>query len=879
MSNTEFYDGIQTAEKQARRSHRLLISLIIVLSMAVAAGAFYVFRQIEHQMSLHAAAVSDNRTWVIAQLEVDLAKFSLAMSEAVLSGDPADHLETVREQFDILYSRVLLLRSSNSLRQTGLETRAEWLLLSGGDGLLEQYIPVIDGPDEGLAAALPEMITRFADIRPGLRTGVVEAVFSIMGNGDLLRANLRDTLRMFAAATLWLLSGMAVLTLGLFLQSRSRTKHARALEFALQNLRTTINSALDAVLIVNGQGRVIGSNRATVSMFGGKLETARPRLSEILREGDDGSPSVSLTTLRPGMRFRIQGVRLNGTSFPVEASVGTGRTVSGRAITVIFVRDISEQIAHEERFAQARNAAMEADEAKARFLAVMSHEMRTPLTGLLSALDLLVRTTDLDDTQVWLSDIIRTCGTTALEQVNNVLHLSRMGSADAGQYPVSTFSLTQTLRDLVRQFQPDAARNETSVEFVGAENDVLGVSLPLQLLNRAVANLLSNAVKFTEKGQIRLELSHWPAEREGWVAIQIAVQDTGIGIAEKDLERIFENFETLDASYSRVREGSGLGLGIAKLAVGELGGHIETQSELGKGSRFTLFFEAPLAEVEVAEPAPRALPAVPLAELSVLLAEDNAINRTLITRQLEGLGAIVTTAEDGQHAFDKAAEKCFDLILMDVSMPRLDGLSATRLIRQKGACRNVPIIAITAQAAPERQAEYLAAGMTDVLMKPVRIDRLVEVMCQHARRPDKVLRDGHCKDAGIKTDMPLADDSMVESLLEDLGVDFVAKTVETFRLETDKALVLTRAALAERDMEQVRKLAHSSAGAAGALGLMALNRVLLDQENLAIAQDERKATMIQAYVEELYAQSMRHLGEIISKAKASALIPEEASIG
>lgn len=866
MAASDFYDGIQTAEKQARRNHRLLIVIIVILSMAIAAGAFYVFRQIEDQMSRHAAAVSDNRTWVIAQLEVDLTKFSLSLSEAILSGDPASQVEAIREQFDILYSRVLLLENSNSLRETGMETRAEWLLLSGDDGLLEQSIPIIDGPDDALVAALPRLVADFAAVRPGLRIGVVEAVFSIMGGGDVLRANLRDTLRMFAAATLWLLSGMAVLTLGLFLQSRSRTSHARALEFALQNLRTTINSALDAVLIVNAEGRVLGSNRSTVSMFGGKLETTRPRLEEILRESEDTGIPVSLSTLLPGMRVRMQGIRVDGTTFPAEASVGTGRTVSGRAITVIFVRDISEQLAHEESLAQARNAAMEADEVKARFLAVMSHEMRTPLTGLLSSLDLLVRTTDLDDTQVWLSDIIRTCGATALEQVNNVLHLSRMGDAEAGQYPVSNFSLAKTLRDLVRQFQPDAARNETSLEIIGADSEALGVALPLQLLHRSVGNLLSNAVKFTEKGHIYLELTHAPASREGWVAVRISIQDTGIGIAEKDLKRIFENFETLDASYARVREGSGLGLGIAKLAVEEMGGRIETQSELGKGSCFTILLEAPLAEVDMTEIEPEALPIAPLTELSVLLAEDNAINRTLITRQLEGLGAVVTTAVDGQDALEKARLQCFDLILMDVSMPRLDGLSATRLIRDESACRDVPIIAITAQAAPDRQAQYRAAGMSDVLMKPARIDRLVEVMLKYARRAPEMLC-VESQDAGTEQGAsPLADGALIASLLEDLGVEFVAKTVSTFRTETDRALDMTRAALAQRDMEQVRKLAHSSAGAAGALGLVALNRALLDQENAATVNDERKATLLHAYVEELYGLSMMHLGQVLNTA-------------
>lgn len=866
MPSPEFYVGIHTAEKQARRNHRLMVVVIAFLALAVGFIGYYIFRQIEFQMEENATAASDNRTWVIAQLEVDLSNFSLVLSEAVRSGKPEDRASTVREQFDILYSRINLLRQADVLEGTGMVELEEWIYLSSEDGLMNRLVPIIDGPDDALIAKLPMMLQEFTKIRPNIRFAVVDAVLSIVQRGDKLRKKIRDTLRMFAAATLWLLTGMVVLMVGLFLQSRSRTVHAQALEIALQNLRTTINAALDAVLILNSEGRIVGANRATVSMFGGKLETLRPLLEDILREsGEDGAP-IGQSALIPGTWVRAQGVRLDGSVFPAQASVGTGQTVTGRPITVVFIHDITEQIAHEENLAQARNAAMEADEAKARFLAVMSHEMRTPLTGLLSALDLLTRTTKLDDTQAWLSDIIRTCGTTALEQVNNVLHLSRMNDGEVSHYPVTNFSLAQAINDITRPFQPDAARRETSIEISGVtDDDVVGVSLPLQLLHRALGNLLSNAVKFTERGHIKVSLTHTPAEREGWVALRISVQDTGIGIAEADLERIFRNFETLDSSYVRVREGSGLGLGIAKLAVETMGGHIETESELGKGSRFTLVLEAPMAEVEVATSRQKALPASPLDKISVLLAEDNMINRTLMAQQISGLGAEVTTAVDGQDAVEKAMERQFDLILMDVSMPRLDGLSATRLIRAEGPCCDTPIIAITAQAAPERREQYFVAGMTDILTKPARIDVLVDVMLKHAPNVTTV---SYSSDHASTEDedFPVMDEPHFVTLVEDLGSDFVSKTVGTFRSETERAINWTRDAVADRDFVRVRELAHSSAGAAAVLGLSALNHALLNQENAAIREDEKSIRLLQAKIEKLYEESVHCLDQALTAA-------------
>lgn len=865
MPSPEFYVGIHTAERQARRNHRLMVVVIAFLALAVGFIGYYIFRQIEYQMEENATAASDNRTWVLAQLEVDLSNFALVLSETVRSNNPEERVTAVREQFDILYSRVNLLRQADVLEGTGMLELKEWIYLSSKDGLMNSLVPIIDGPDDSLIAKLPMMLREFSDIRPNIRFAVVDAVLSIVQRGDKLRKKIRDTLRMFAAATLWLLTGMVVLMVGLFMQSRSRTVHAQALEIALQNLRTTINAALDAVLIMNSEGRIVGANRATVSMFGGKLENLRPLLEDILREsGENGAP-IRQSALIPGTWVRVQGVRLDGSVFPAQASVGTGQTVTGRPITVVFIHDITEQIAHEENLAQARNAAMEADEAKARFLAVMSHEMRTPLTGLLSALDLLTRTTKLDDTQVWLSDIIRTCGGTALEQVNNVLHLSRMNDGEVSHYPVTNFSLTRAIKDITRPFQPDAARRETLIEISGVNDDVVGVALPLQLLHRALGNLLSNAVKFTERGHINVALSHAPAAREGWVALRISVQDSGIGIAEADLDRIFRNFETLDSSYVRVREGSGLGLGIAKLAVETMGGHIETESELGKGSRFTIVLEAPMAEVEVVDSHQKALPSSPLNKLSVLLAEDNMINRTLMAQQISGLGAEVTTAVDGQEAVEKAAERRFDLILMDVSMPRLDGLSATRLIRADGPNCDTPVIAITAQAAPERREQYFVAGMSDVLTKPARIDVLVDVMLKHTPNVAKVCCSPDCS-AADSEEFPVMDGPHFVTLVEDLGPDFVSRTVDTFRSETERAINWTRDALSDKDLERVRELAHSSAGAAAVLGLSALNKALLNQENAAIREDEKSALLLQAKIETLFEQSMHCLDQALTTA-------------
>jgi len=864
MFGVDVESGPKSVEVAARSQHRWLVVTILVLAISASFAAYHVLRQIEHQMERNATAVSDNRTWVFAQLEVDLLKLVSALADARLSGSTESTVERLREQFDILYSRVNLIGRSDGFPGSPLSQSADWKALTAPDGLIARTVPLIDGPDDPLIAAIPGLHEQFAASQPGIRRALVDTVLDVMGRGDQQRKNLRDTLRVVAIATLWLLFGVLTLMVGLYLQGRGRLRHALMLERAVENLRNTINSALDAVLILDADGRIIGSNRATESIFGGAFKYHH-HLQDFLRSAASPARAVALTDFPKGQRSRLQCVRLDGSEFPAEASLASGSTGTGDPITVVFIRDISEQLAYEESLAEARNAALEADEAKARFLAVMSHEMRTPLNGLLSAVDLLGRTTRLDDEQLWLADIIRTCGQTTLEQVNNVLQLTRLGSSEAGDYPVSAFSLTRAVEDLAQQFRADALRNGTSLTVMAPEA-AIGVELPLQLLRRALANLLSNAVKFTENGTIILRLAAGAAETPGRLAISIAVEDSGIGIDPADLQRIFKNFETLDASYVRVREGSGLGLGIAKLSVEAMGGRIEADSRLGEGSRFTIHLEAPEAEVNADDEAPPPLPELPLAGLSVLVAEDNTINRTLLARQLHDLGALVTAVVDGQAAVEAALDTCFDLVLMDVSMPRMDGLTATRAIRSDGKCRNVPVIAITAQAAPDRLEHYQAAGMTEVLTKPARVDQLVSAIQRHVPlramvpQPEQA---GPDEPAGES----VLDAGHVQAMIEDFGVDYMAATLETFAAEMEAGQKDARSALADRDLVRVRKLAHSSCGAAAVLGMVALREALKAQQSAADARDCRGTESLQPVIEALSRRSVADLRAAFAMAR------------
>ena len=858
MPSASFYRVSGFAENQARRTHRIVVSLIIALAAVTSVAAYFIFGEIENLMTRHSTAASDNRTWVFSQLEVDLVKLTSELAEAELAPASDDSLETVRSQFDILYSRVALIRNNPQLLAGPLEQSPEWQSLLGNEGLLERWVPAIDGPASELRAALPQMRQDFVSVRPGIRQGVVDAVFSVMGQGDVMRSQLRDTLRMFATITFLLLTGMMVLLGWLFLQSRSRMAHARILELALQNLRMTISSSLDAVMIVNARGLVVGANTAAVDLLGEGIEADLPVISSVMFIENDPERTIRVDQLAPGKRHRVVGVRLDGTTFPAEATVGLGRSENNVPITVVFLRDITEQVAREHSLAQARNEAMAADEAKARFLAVMSHEMRTPLSGVLSAVDLLARTTKLDATQDHLVDVIRTCGQATLEQVNNVLLLSRISNAEAGEQPVTTVNVPRFLTELAQQFVAGATRVGTTLDLIGMDSEPILVSVPMPLLRRAVANLLSNAVKFTSNGIISIELSRFEAAKPDHVGLRIDVSDTGIGIDPKDIDRIFRNFETLDVSYARVREGSGLGLGIAKLSIEELGGRIETKSALGEGSTFSLIFEAPLAAADAQEShgeQDEQMPDAPLAQMALLLADDNQVNRTLLGRQIETLGARVSMASDGAEAVELANKTRFDLILMDISMPRMDGLQATQMIRTGGASQDVPIVALTAQAATNRVTEYLDAGMNDVLLKPTRIDHLVAVVLSHTKaKPAPELHVEEDPDEG-----EAVESTLFNTLIDDLGPEFMAKMVENFASDTGVALRQAKVASRDGDLEQVRRLAHSCSGASAVIGLEHLAAVLRNLEQAAAAGRLGETDALLADAEALYAAGLSAL--------------------
>ncbi|MBS0347333.1 MAG: response regulator [Proteobacteria bacterium] len=378
---------------------------------------------------------------------------------------------------------------------------------------------------------------------------------------------------------------------------------------------------------------------------------------------------------------------------------------------------------------RARDAAEAASLAKSTFLANMSHEIRTPLNGVLGMAHLLQRggVTPLQKHQL---DKIIGSGRHLLGVINDILDLSRI-EADKLELSQSPFTLPELFRTL-EALIGNAVHDKGLLLAMDIDPALSGLQLTgdSQRLGQVLLNLTGNALKFTAEGGISIRVRKLENDETGLVRVRFEVSDTGIGIPPDALERIFEAFEQADRSTTRQYGGTGLGLAISRRLVGLMGGSIGADSQPGSGSTFWCvagFAATPACAAHTASPAGPALRALPHGA-EVLVAEDEPVNLEITRELLEDAGLRVDCAENGRIAVEKAASKPYALILMDMQMPEVDGLEATRRIRRLPGYTRVPILAMTANAFSEDRHRCLDAGMDDHLIKPFEPDVLLGAM-------------------------------------------------------------------------------------------------------------------------------------------------------
>jgi PAS domain S-box-containing protein len=625
---------------------------------------------------------------------------------------------------------------------------------------------------------------------------------------------------------------------------------ARTSELTVQRhrLEAVIEALPVSLSIKDREGRYQLSNRlfeeatglSKALLMGNTADELFPlAMAEQIREHDHllfaGTPMVRYEN----SRMRRDGSRKDHlvTKVPLMDAEGVPEAILTLAV------DISDQKTMQRELASAKNEAERLATVKSEFLANMSHEIRTPLHGVLGLAQLEQKLPPGDPQVQQVLDRINRSGRHLLGVINDILDFSKI---DAGKLTIETCALDprQLAEDAVAMLEERASGKGLSLQLQCMPTPPAVMGDPLRI-RQVLINLLSNGVKFTAQGRITLTLS------AGHGQLYFEVRDTGIGMSPEALDRIFSPFEQADGSTSRRFGGTGLGLSISRKLALLMGGDIRLHSALGEGSTFTLVLPLQMAD-SASLPKPERLATMAALErsnsprlngLRILAADDVDINRDIMHGLLTQQQAEVHCADNGQHAIDihKAHEPGhFDIVLMDVQMPVMDGLQATELLLSREP--DLPVVALTAHAMSEERQRCVAAGMVGHLAKPFDADDMIRLILQHTRRAPQPPRPGDATTApspGQATPHS-ADTTLFDAAgaLKRCGGKeaLLHKLVTRFTSDQADFTVRCQQLLAE-DMEQARRAAHMLRGTAANLGLGALSEQASELENALIAND------------------------------------------
>jgi signal transduction histidine kinase/DNA-binding response OmpR family regulator len=655
-----------------------------------------------------------------------------------------------------------------------------------------------DSADEGLPHAFAKLELEAASLPSRVEFGRRgEAGSALAAYMDALRSVRTNVGRVSALAALLRLEGL------------STDPHE------LEVVRSSLDEELAAIADHDLFGACDSVLTNYAGSFGEELEEA-----EIYRIGLYLLTAILLARLMQSMReSQARAAELRTANRTLEDRVEE-RTRTLSATNRALESAIAEARRAELDARSAREAAETANRTKSSFLANMSHEIRTPMTSILGfserLLDDEISNTDRADAIA----TIRRNGEHLTQLVSDILDLSKIEAGRLSLELVST-PLLRIATDMRDAMAPRAQEKglEFVIEWKGALPEMV-LTDPLRL-EQVLFNLVGNAIKFTDCGRIVARIGYEsPKDGTGVGRLQFDIEDSGIGMDEETIHRLFRPFVQGDSSTTRRFGGTGLGLSICSHLVGRLGGSFHVTSEVGRGSVFSFDVEAGPLEGALLDPEvvagapPPSVPAAPprLSGMRVLLAEDGEDNRRLLRHLLTSAGASVSLAVDGEDAVHlalaaRAHDRAFDVVLMDMQMPRLDGYEATRRLREAGY--EQPIVALTANAmAPDRE-RCLSAGCDDYCAKPVRRADLLETVFRWRKagseeEPDMALQSNR----RLETDQDEGLMELVRTFVEDLAQDMSSM----------------RAALAAQDIERLSMLAHRLKGAAGSYGFPEITR-------------------------------------------------------
>jgi PAS domain S-box-containing protein len=612
------------------------------------------------------------------------------------------------------------------------------------------------------------------------------------------------------------------------------------------HVRAALDTLAEGLLILDQQGRIALANRtfaAVVGLDAEKLMGARASQFEWTQDTPTAAPDASIdfpwtAAVRENQPQRNQTLHLVDATgvnrtFIVNCSPVAGARGKARGALASF-EDVTPLVEKEIELRKSRDMADEANRAKSDFLARMSHEIRTPMNSILGFTDVLRRGyEDNEAERMEFLNTIHSSGQHLLELINDILDLSKIESGKL-EIELTRCSPHVIISDVVAVLGIRAQDKGVDLSFGWDGPTPATVLTDPTRFRQVVTNLVGNSIKFTEKGGVRVvgRLDRSAARPR----LVVDVIDTGIGMKPESLQRIFDPFAQADSSITRRFGGTGLGLSISRQCAAALGGGLTVQSEYGKGSTFTLTIDAgPLEALEFIDPTDeksaqsKAIPAPAVVRLNparVLVVEDGTSNQKLITIVLQRAGVMVELANNGQIGYEKATTGRYDVILMDMQMPVMDGFTATRRLREHG-CK-LPIIALTANAMKGEEDKCRTAGCSGYLSKPIDVDLLLRTLAEligtaSAGAPATPLKPV----ASAPADLP-----MLQSSLPIEDPDFL-EIVQEFADRLRDQLGEMQKAWEKKELAQLASLAHWLKGSGGTAGFNAFTSPAARLEKLA----------------------------------------------
>ncbi len=645
----------------------------------------------------------------------------------------------------------------------------------------------------------------------------------------------------FSAAVLQLRDRAVRLLITKFLRSKldeAALHHGRVLRENADRYLAIFDTEVDAIVVSDRFGTIQSFNRAAQSIFGYSAEEAVGRnVRSLMTEPDRSVHDNCLAAYRGTGERRIIGIgrevvgrRKDGCEVPLDLSVAEWRDIDGQQCFTGIMRDVTvrNQQARElqratEMAEQARLEAEAANCAKTDFLATMSHEIRTPLTSIAGFTDLLARRGRLSKEQLRYLGLIRMANETLLTIVDDILDFSKV---EAGELELQSrpFSLSALIHDATNIVQPLAAKKAIVLKWMIDRHMPEWLVGDDTRLRQILFNLLNNAIKFTAAGSVTVTVCP-KLSREGEKLVHFAVADTGVGIPLEQQHLLFKQFSQTDGSISRRYGGTGLGLAICKRLVELMGGQIGVISDAGKGT--TIWFTARLCAVTQLNPAPQIAPMPEVFALNrgkILLVDDLQTNREIVGAYLEDSGYDVVPVGGGAEAINRLRKEKFDVVLMDIQMPDMDGVTATRAIRQMGfPVREIPILAMTGNVLPQQIQEFLKAGMNDHVGKPIERAILYSKLWRWLPHNDS---SSHLSPPGS----PHFNRAKLEELTGSFGIVKVEQTVVAFEKELRRSF--------KSGLASSRREAHDLINAAGVLGFETLLERVRALSDLSAGDDE-----------------------------------------